>query len=166
MEQVRKRLVWIALLVALLASSLVVAFYVEDVPRSAQGFRVYSIGGNTLLLSDDDVLSYNWTSQEIGITPQAALRLNQTGDLYSWTGVSVRIDGEEVYQAVFRKASMDAVPAPPRISILFPSYAPPPELANYSAIRLFYPPCQPPSDLAASNAKLLQYFQRTDRLVH
>ena len=88
------------------------------------------------------------------------------GDLYAWAGFVVKIDGVEVYRGVFRAHTMSAIPAPPSITILFPSVVLPSETENYGAIRMFYPSFQPPGDLPANNARLLQYFDRANKLVY
>ena len=133
---------------------------------SEVGFRVYSLQDNSLLLSDTDILSYNWTSQEMAISAQASTRLAGAENLYSFTGFVIRLDGEELYRGVFRRITMSAIPAPPKISILYPSVILPSESENSGALRMFYPSFQPPSDQTASNAKILQHFEKTDRLVY
>jgi hypothetical protein len=131
---------------------------------SEAGFRIYSIENNFLLISDADILSYNWTSQEMAITLEASERLTKTGDLYSWTGVVIKIDGEETYHGIFREYIMSAIPASPRICILFPSMLFPSESINYGAIRMFFPFFEPPDDQQVNNAKILQYFEKTGKL--
>jgi len=79
--------------------------------------------------------------------------------LYSFTGFLIRIDGEEVYRGVFRSAFMSAISDPPKISILFPS-----EIENHNAIRMFYPGFEPPSDQPEANAKLVEYFEESNKL--
>ena len=132
--------------------------------NSEAGFRIYSLQNNTLLISDADILSYNWTSQEMAITPEASERLTEIGDLYGWTGFVIKIDGEEIYRGILREYTMSAIPALPRISILFPSAFFPFESVNYGAIRMFFPSFQPPSDQPVNNAKILQYFEKTNKL--
>jgi hypothetical protein len=134
--------------------------------HSGLGFGIYSLGDNSLLLSDADILSYNWTSQEITITAQASQRLNRTQDLYSWTGFVIKIDGEETYKGVFREATMNAIPAPPKISVIFPSVDLATMSTNYGAVRMFFPSFQPPSDQPGNNAKVLNYFERVNKLVY
>jgi len=67
---------------------------------SKSGFELVFLKDNTLLLSDSDVLSYNWTSQEIFLTDGASQRLIQQGEsLYSFTdGFVIRLNGEEIYR--------------------------------------------------------------------
>jgi parallel beta-helix repeat protein len=131
---------------------------------SEAGFRMYSLQNTTILISDADILSYNWTSQEMAITPEASERLTEMGDLYSWTGFVIKIDGEEIYRGIFREYTMSAIPTPPKISVLFPSASFPFESVNYGAIRMFFPSFQPPSDQPVNNAKILQYFEKTNKL--
>ena len=162
-----RRRVWIGfLLVALVSVSALWLFGSHVMQPSETGFRIYSLQNNTLLISDADILSYNWTSQEMAITAQASQRLNQTGDLYNWTGIVVKIDGEEVYHGVFRKDTMNAIPAPPKISIIFPSVIFPSGSENYGAIRMFFPSFQPPNDQPVNNTKILQYFEKVQKLVY
>ena len=132
---------------------------------SEVGFRIYSLENNALLISDADILSYNWTSQEMSITAEASERLIDVGEgLYSFTGFVIKIDGEEIYRGVFRSPVMSAIPAPPRISVLYPSLLFPAGSENYEAIRMFFPSCQPPGDQPENNAKIFQYFERISKL--
>ena len=85
--------------------------------QSETGFRLVFVENNDVLISDSDILSYNWTSQEIALSEGSSERLIQMGDsLYSFAaGFVIRIDGEEVYRGVFRSPIMSAIPAPPKI---------------------------------------------------
>jgi hypothetical protein len=162
-----KRTLWIGLLIVLLASVSTIWFFAgRSTLPSMAGFRISSIGNNVTLISDADIISYNWTSQEMAITPQASERLKGMADLYNWTGFVITIDGDEAYRGVFRAYTMSAIPAPPSISILFPSLTFPSQSTNYGVMRMFFPGFQPPSDQTASNAKILQHFEKTNRLVH
>ena len=121
-----------------------------------------------MLISEPDILSYNWTSQEIAITDAASHRLIERGDsLYSFTnGFVIKIDGEEVYRGVFRMAIHSAIPSPPQISIMFPSMLFPSETENYRALRMFYPFFEPPSDQAEANAKFSQHFETAGKMLY
>jgi|WetSurMetagenome_2_1015567.scaffolds.fasta_scaffold509753_2 hypothetical protein len=167
-----KKRVWISLLLLLLvvfvATSTLLVLKGNWLAASTSGFSVISLQDSTVLLSDGDVVSYNLTSQEIALTNSASQRLTQVGDsLYSYSpGVSVRINGEEIYQGIFRLATMSAVPSAPKIAILFPSVDLPSGATNNHAIRLFYPDFRPPSDLSDMNSKFANYFEETNRLAH
>ncbi len=71
----------------------------------------------------------------------------------------IKIDGEVVFEGVFRSAYLSAIPEPPKISIKFPSLLIPSGSENYHAIRMFYPGCHPPSDQPEKNLKLSQHFE-------
>lgn len=160
-----ERRVWIGLLLVVLASISALWFFSSYVMQPSEaGFRICSIENNALLISDADVLSFNWTSQEMVITTEASERLTKIGDLYSFTGFVIKIDGEEIYRCIFREYTMSAIPASPKISILFPSASFPFESVNYGAIRMFFPSFQPPSDQPANNAKILSYFEKINKL--
>ena len=160
-----RREIWLGFfLVILLSLSALWLFRSYTIQPSESGFRIYSIANNTILISDADILLYNWTSQEMAITAEASRRLTEMGDLYSWTGFVIKIDGEEIYQGIFRASTMSAIPASPKISILFPSVLFPSQSENYRAIRMFFPFFQPPSDQPTNNAKILQYFEKIDKL--
>jgi hypothetical protein len=164
-----KKRVWASvLLVVLLAIAALWVFRGSWTQPSETGFTVVSLKDNSVLLSDADVLSYNSTSQEIALVDSASQRLTQVGDsLYIYSpGVSVRINGEEIYQGIFRAATMSAIPPPPAISILFPSMTFPSGTENDHALRLFYPGFQPPTNLSEENSKFTQYFEETNRLAH
>jgi hypothetical protein len=87
--------------------------------------------------------------------------------LYSFTdGFVIKINGEEVYRGVFRSPIMSAIPAPPKISIMFPSMLFQSTSENNHAIRMFYPGFQPPPDQPEKNSKLSQYFDGVNKLTY
>ena len=162
-----KRWVWIGLALAILVSISALWLFRGHVAQSPEnGIRIVSLENNALIISDADILSYNWTRQEITITDKAADRLEGMGDrLYSFSsGFAIRINGEEVYRGVFRAAYMSAIPESPRISILYPSMLFPSETENRNAIRMFYPWFEPPSDQPEENARLFDYFEDVNKL--
>jgi hypothetical protein len=164
-----KKRMWTSLLLIVLASTAALFVLRSYMVRPSEaGFSLVSLKDNALLISDADVLSYNWTSQEIALTDAASQRLIQQGEnLYSFTdGFVIKIDGEEVYQGVFRSPIMSAIPEPPRISIMFPSVLFPSESVNNHAIRMFYPGFQPPNDQPEKNSKLSQYFEGVNKLTY
>ncbi len=155
---------------ALIALTLVAALWLfrdKVALPSENGFEIVSPQNNTVLLSDDDVLSYNWTSQEMNISNVASERLLAIGDnLYSFNeGFVIRINGTKVYEGIFRAAYMSAIPAPPKISILFPAIFWPSSTENPEGLMMFYPSGEPPSDQPIANAKLLQYFEEANKLI-
>jgi hypothetical protein len=161
--------IWISLLVVLLTLTAVLWVFASNVVQPSEaGFRLVSLKSNILLISEADILSYNWTSQEIALTDIASQRLVQIGEkLYSFTdGFVIKIDGQEVYRGVFRSAFMSAIPEPPKISIMYPSVLYPSESENNHAMRMFYPGCQPPNDQSEKNAKLSQYFEGVNKLTY
>lgn len=168
MESIMKRRIWIGFLFVVLASLSILWFLGSYMMQTSEaGFRIYSLENNALLISDADILSYNWTSQEMALTSEASERLIELGEnLYNFTGFVIKIDGEEIYRGVFRSFYMSAIPGPPQISILFPSMFFPSESKNYRAMRMFYPTCQPPSDQSANNAKIFRYFEKIGKLKH
>jgi len=160
-----KRRIWIGSLLVVLASISTLWFFRSYMMQPSEaGFRIYSLQNNALLISDADILSYNWNSQEMAITPEASERLTEMENLYSWTGFVIKIDGEEIYRGIFRAHTMSAIPASPRISIQFPSVLFPSQSINYGAIRMFFPFFQPPSDQSVNNAKILNYFEKINKL--
>ena len=164
-----KRRVWISLFLILLVSiSALLLYQMFITPTSEKGFSIVSVESNTLLLSDADVSLYNWTSQEMTISNAASQRLLGIGDsLYKFsTGFIIKIDGEEIYRGAFRTAYMSAIPAPPRISVLFPSVSWPSGIENPKALMIFYPSGKPPSDQQEANAKLSQYFEKANKLTY
>jgi len=166
-ESLTRRVILIGvtlIVLALVAALWLVRDYVA--PPSENGFEIVSLQNNAVLISDADVLSYNWTSQEMNISDLASQRLLAMEDaLYSFDGgFVIRIDGAKVYEGVFRAAYMSAVPAPPKISILFPSVFWPSSTENLKALMMFYPSGEPPSDQPNANAKLLQYFEEANKL--
>jgi hypothetical protein len=141
-------------------------FLVSMDSSSKEGFTLIFLENNVLLISDADVISYNVTSQEIAINETASERLLDMGDeLYIFTGFAIRIDGEDVYQGVFRSAIMSAIPSPPRICVLFPSIFLHSGIENNNAIRMFYPGFKPPGNQLEANAKFSDYFGQANKLI-
>jgi hypothetical protein len=159
-----KKRIWLSLLLVVVVVSLSALWFftVYLMPASEIGFRIYLSENNALVISDSDILSYNRTSQEMTLTPESSEKVGKMGDnLYSFTGFVIRIDGEEIYRGIFRAPTMSAIPSPPEIAILFPSY---PE--SYRVMRVFFPAFQPPSDYPTKNMKVFQHFERTGKLSH
>ena len=165
-ESTMKRRIWVSFLLVVLASLSALWFFGGYMMQPSEaGFRIYSLQNNALLISDADILSYNWNNQEMAITPEASERLTEMENLYSYsTEFVIKIDGEEIYRGIFRNASMSAIPESPIICILFPSVLFPSPSENYGAIRMFYPFFQPPSDQPVNNAKIFQYFEKINKL--
>ena len=136
-------------------------------PPAKEGFKLMFVENNALLISDNDIISYNLTSKEITITDAASKRLLDMGDnLYSLNqGFVIRIDGEEVYRGVFRTSFMSAIPAAPKISILFPSMLFPSETENDNAIRMFYPGFEAPNDQIGAYEKFVNHFEQANKLI-
>jgi hypothetical protein len=163
-----KTKLWIGILiivVSILAAVLLASYLAKP---AEEGFTVIFLEDNTVLISGNEVLSYNWTSQEIAIADAASERLLGKGDsLYSFSkGFVMRINGEEVYQGVFRLSVHSAIPSSPKISIMFPSTLFQSEPDNYHAVRMFYPSFEPPSDQPEANTKLSEYFEDAGKLLY
>lgn len=128
-------------------------------PSSEGGFRLVFLEDNSLLVSDPDIVSYNSTSQEITLTAQASQRLTQMGDeLYKSVAV-IRINGEEIYQGLFRTAYMSAIPPPSKITILFPS-----DVTGDHALRLLFPQSEPSNNMQEHYTPFIQYFEDANKL--
>lgn len=169
MKSVLKKRMWISLLLVVIALIATLSVFRIYQPKPSQaGFTLVSLKDNTTLISNVDILSYNWTSQEITLTDAASQRLIQMEEnLYSFTeGFVIKIDGQEIYQGVFRSPIMSAIPEPPRISIMFPSMLFPSEKADNHKIRMFYPWFQPPKDQPEKNSKLSRYFEEVNKLTY
>lgn len=161
----KRRLLMLLVIVVVATISAAVMFENYAAQPSKEGFRLISLEDNALLISDSDILSYNWTSQEIAIADEASERLIKRGDnLYSFTGFVIKIDAEEVYRGVFRRAIHSAIPGSPRISVLFPSVLFPSDIENDGAIRMFYPSCEPPSDMPEQNVRISKHFESAGKL--
>ncbi len=139
----------------------------SPVPKQEKGFVLALSDGSVPLLSEADIVSFNLTSQEITLTDNASERLANLGNgLYNFNSVYIfRVNGEEVYQGIFRSAIMSAVPSPPKIAVLYPSFDYLTNQENNHAIRLFYPNFEVPSDQTENNAKLAAYFQEAGQVV-
>jgi hypothetical protein len=157
-----------ALLLVLLLISVAWYFGKDSAQPSQEGFKLVSLEDNVVLVSDPDVLYYNWTSQEIAITNEASQRLLEEGDgLYNFTsGFVITIDGEEVYHGVFRMAIHSAIPAAPQISILFPSMLFTSETQYYGSMRKFYPVFEPPNDQPEANTKFYLHFENSGKMIY
>jgi hypothetical protein len=166
----KKQVILGVLLVVIVAVSALLVFQsgiLGSASKDKTGFTMVSLSDNSVLLYDTDILSFNSTSQEFTLTDSAVQRLQAAGtNLYNFSNVvSIRVNGEEIYQGIFRNAAMSAVPQPPTISILYPSITFPEGTEKDNVMRLFYPNFTPPSDMSALNAKLADFFEDTNRLV-
>lgn len=164
-----KKKMWISLLLVVIALIATLWVFISYKMKPSQaGFTLVFLKDNNLLISNEDILSYNWTSQEITLTDSASQRLIQMDqNLYSFTdGFIIKIDGQEIYQGVFRSPIMSAIPESPRISIMFPSILFPSETENNHKIRMFYPGFQPPTDQPEKNLRLIQYFESANKLTY
>jgi hypothetical protein len=167
-----KKIGWISFLVVIcIVAVAATAWVYKDnlLPSSKErsGLTLTSQIDHSMLLSDVDVVSFNLTSQEIILTEAASQRLiAMTDSLYNFTNVYLlKLNGEEIYQGIFRSVVMSALPAPPKVAILYPSFDFSSNTENDHAIRLFYPSFQPPSDLSEMNEKIAQYFQDAGKLI-
>ncbi len=161
----RKILISSVLIIVTLILVVALFFGSMDSP-SKEGFTLTFLENNILLISDADIVYYNRTSQEIAIKEIASERLVNMGNkLYNFTGFIIRIDGEEVYQGVFRSAIMSAIPGSPRICVLFPSMFLESGIENNNAIRMFYPGFEAPSDQTEANTKFIDYFAQANKLI-
>jgi hypothetical protein len=133
-----------------------------------EGFQIVSLEDNEILISDSDIQSYNWTSQEIAITDSASRRLLEREDsLYSLTsGFMIKINGEELYRGVFRMAIHSAIPPAPQISIMFPSMLFSFGTENYNAMMMFYPFFEPPGNQPEADAKLFHHFESAGKIIY
>jgi hypothetical protein len=169
MESIVKKRNWLIFMLVFLTLITALGIFRSDIWQPSEArFSLISLRDNTLLISDKDILSYNWTSQEMALTDGASQKLIQMGEnLYSFTdGFVIKIDDKEVYQGVFRSPIMSAIPAPPKISIMFPSMLFPSESENHHAIRMFYPDFQPPNNQQEKNSKLSQCFEEINKLTY
>lgn len=165
----KKQIIIGILLVVIVAVSAALIYetgLLSSSPKDKTGFTMVYLSDNYTLLSDSDVLSFNSTSQEILLTDEAAQRLQQTGhSVYNFTNtVSIRINGEEINQGIFRSAAMSAVPQPPIVAILYPSITFPEGTEKDNVMRLFYPSFTPPDSMQGMNTKLADFFKDTNRL--
>ena len=154
---------------ALISATLIIVVVLilgSGMSPSKEGFTLTFLENDVLLISDAEFVSYNVTSQEIAITEIASERLLDMGDeLYSFTGFVIRIDGETVYQGVFRLSVMSAIPGPPKICVLFPSMSLQSGIENNNAIRMFHPGFEPPSNQKDANTQLSDYFRQANKLI-
>ncbi len=75
-----KRWVWTGLVLVILVSISALWLFRGHIAQSPETeFRIVSLENNALIISDADILSYNWTSQEIAITDEASDRLGRNG---------------------------------------------------------------------------------------
>jgi len=66
MESKMKRWDWTGLLLVILVSISALWLFRDHIAQSPETeFRIVSLDDNALIISDADILSYNWTSQEI-----------------------------------------------------------------------------------------------------
>ena len=167
--RLKKQVILGVLLIVIVVVAAVLVFQsgiLGSAPEDKTGFTIVTLSDNSVLLYDTDILAFNSTSQKCFLTDSAAQRLQAVGtNLYNFSNVvSIRVNGVEIYQGIFRNAAMSAVPQPPTIAILYPSMEFPSGVINDHAIRLFYPSFTPPSDMQVVNTKLAGFFEDTNRL--
>ncbi len=155
-----KKRIWASILLVFVVLAGLWFFTSNWLPASESGFKLSSLEDDSLFVSDSDILSFNVTSQEIILTDQASQRLTQMGDeLYRSVGV-VKINGEEIYQGLFRTAYMSLIPPPSKVTIFFPS-----DMTDDHAVRLYHT-FEPSSDMQEQNAKVIQYFEAANKLTY
>jgi len=128
--------------------------------QSSNEFGIYLAETNELVISDRDVVSYNSTSHQIKLNDEGVERV-KTMDLYHKTFVA-KLSGKELYNGSFW-SDMDSIPykgvAIIDIALIQRGFT--------NTLRI--DPCYPPtfcSDVdPRDNLELLEYFQRTGKLI-
>ncbi|MGQ9551644.1 MAG: hypothetical protein ACUVUE_04365, partial [Candidatus Bathycorpusculaceae bacterium] len=88
----------LGIIVLLLAGIAVVGWLLLN-QQPQRGFEIYLPEGNKLVISDEDIVSYNKTSHEIKLN-EHGLRRTKALDLYQKPFI-VKLNGEEVYKGAF-----------------------------------------------------------------
>ena len=128
--------------------------------QSSNEFGIYLAESNELVISDREVVSYNRTSHQIRLTDEGVERVKKM-DLYHKTFVA-KLSGKELYNGSFW-SDMDSIPykgvAIIDIALIQRGFT--------NTLRI--DPCYPPtfcSDVdPRDNLELLEYFQRTGKLI-
>jgi hypothetical protein len=158
-----KRQTLIAFVVLVFGIALIGIWFALDsqLQVSREGFGIYLLENDTLIISDVDMLSYNKTNHGIDLTDECAKRLEEVKTPIFGRFV-IRINAEEIYYGTF---------VPSFVSRSYPSSEPvimtPPLSGSYDfvKIQMGYPFNQPPDVDPRNNSKIFDYFQKAGKLI-
>ena len=120
-------------------------------PKKRNGFGIYLLENNSLIISDGNIIFYNKTSHEIRLTKEGIEKIEETqATLYG--RFVVKIDENEIYQGTF---------VPPYVSRSFPSseivIIPIVQNANLK-IQMGYPRQEISDEDPRKNAEIFEYY--------
>jgi len=112
-------------------------FVSYDVQLPNNGFAVYLCEDNTLVISDEDVLSYDMIGHEMGLSIESANRLEQMKEPLHGRFM-IKINGENIYGGIILPPSISRSYPCSEVIIVIPSL-----LGSYRNIKLQmgYPEC-------------------------
>jgi hypothetical protein len=133
-------------------------WFLYSQPLKKNGFGIYLLENNSLIISDENIISYNKTSHEIRLTQEQIGKIEETqASLYG--RFVVRINENEIYRGIF---------VPPYISRSFPSseivIIPIVQNENLK-IQMGYPAEEFSDEDPRNNVKIFEYFEKTKRLI-
>lgn len=87
----------------LLVTGITVAGWLFHSHRLQEGFGIYLLDGNKLVISDEDIISYNKTSHEIKLTARGVEKIKSLALEVPVTGSPfvIKINGKEIYEGSF-----------------------------------------------------------------
>ena len=92
----------IILTIAIATFSVLMLFGVSSwYGRPGQGFGIYLVKDNRLIIADNDVLSYTWNSHTLKLTEEGARRIRELSVPVVGEPFVLKVNGEELYRGYF-----------------------------------------------------------------
>ena len=132
-----------------------------DVQLPNNGFAVYLCEDSAVVISGEDVLSYNMIGHEMRLSIESANRLEQMKEQLHGRFM-IKIYGEDIYGGVMLPPSISRSYPCSEVIIVIPSV-----LGSYRSIKLQmgYPEGQPIDTDPRSNPKVFEYFEKNGKLI-
>ena len=96
-----RKSIFVVVVIGLLLIGIVVPglFLLNQEPQG--GFEIYLSGNNQLVISDRDIVWYNWASHEIKLTTEGLGKIEALKVPVSGTPFMIRLNGKEIYDGSF-----------------------------------------------------------------
>jgi len=128
---------------------------------SQNGFGIYLTQNNFTVITDSDIQNYNMTSHDLILTNECAETMKRMKEPLSGDFV-IMIDGEEDLHGLFVPPFVSRSYPSTTVVIIYPTFE---ENYKIMKIQMGYPWDQPISQDPRDNSKILQYFEKTGRLI-
>ena len=89
-------------IMAIAVLSVLMLFAVSDwYHMSKQGFGIYLVKSNRLIIADNDITSYTWSSHTLKLTEDGAKRIRELSVPVSGEPFVLKVNGQEMYSGYF-----------------------------------------------------------------